>query len=98
MDRFNLDKGKIEKIKPLTEKFMTTHKLTVIDVYQRESNALYLMPNVTSKVVLVLKKKRLMEFIALMNVKAKDLRTTKFTDVELIFKSLESIFDKQVKK
>lgn len=77
---------------------MTTHKLTVIDVYQRESNALYLMPNVTSKVVLVLKKKRLMEFIALMNVKAKDLRTTKFTDVELIFKSLESIFDKQVKK
>ena len=98
MDRFNLDKGKIEKIKPLTEKFMTTHKLTVIDVYQRESNALYLMPNITSKVVLVLKKKRLMEFIALMNVKAKDLRTTKFTDVELIFKSLESIFDKQVKK
>ena len=98
MDRFNLDKGKIEKIKPLTEKFMTTHKLTVIDVYQRESNALYLMPNVTSKVVLVLKKKRLMEFIALMNVKAKDLRTTKFTDVELIFKSLESIFDKQFKK
>ncbi len=98
MERFNLDKGKIEKIKPLTEKFMTTHKLTVIDVYQRESNALYLMPNVTSKVVLVLKKKRLMEFIALMNVKAKDLRTTKFTDVELIFKSLESIFDKQVKK
>lgn len=98
MDRFNLDKGKIEKIKPLTEKFMTTHKLIVIDVYQRESNALYLMPNVTSKVVLVLKKKRLMEFIALMNVKAKDLRTTKFTDVELIFKSLESIFDKQVKK
>ena len=98
MERFNLDKGKIEKIKPLTEKFMTTHKLTLIDVYQRESNALYLMPNVTSKVVLVLKKKRLMEFIALMNVKAKDLRTTKFTDVELIFKSLESIFDKQVKK
>lgn len=98
MERFNLDKGKIEKIKPLTEKFMATHKLTVIDVYQRESNALYLMPNVTSKVVLVLKKKRLMEFIALMNVKAKDLRTTKFTDVELIFKSLESIFDKQVKK
>ena len=98
MERFNLDKGKIEKIKPLTEKFMTTHKLNVIDVYQRESNALYLMPNVTSKVVLVLKKKRLMEFIALMNVKAKDLRTTKFTDVELIFKSLESIFDKQVKK
>ena len=98
MERFNLDKGKIEKIKPLTEKFMTTHKLTVIDVYQRESNALYLMPNVTSTVDLVLKKKRLMEFIALMNVKAKDLRTTKFTDVELIFKSLESIFDKQVKK
>ena len=98
MDRFNLDKGKIEKIKPITEKFMITHKLTVIDVYQRESNALYLMPNVTSKVVLVLKKKRLMEFIALMNVKPKDLRTTKFTDVELIFKSLESIFDKQVKK
>ena len=98
MERFNLDKGKIEKIKPITEKFMTTHKLSVIDVYQWVSNALYLMPNVTSKVVLVLKKKRLMEFIALMNVKAKDLRTTKFTVVKLLFKSLESIFDKQVKK
>ena len=39
-----------------------------------------------------------MDFIALMNVTAKALRTKKFTDVELIFKSLESIFDKQVKK